>query len=156
VTRPRHPAGTYVALYGSHGGDWRERAKALLDAAGVPWHDPTDPRWDGITHADGDRHQELIDRLVAEEHEGLFGAACAVFHLAGGAEPPASLAARFELGLLAGRGLPTFVHVDARALGRNYVWAAVKLHQGLTACRTLEEAVERAIERARRANSSAV
>ena len=135
-----------MGLYGSHGGDWRERAKALLDEAGVPWHDPTDPRWQGITHATGDRQQELVDALVAEEHEALLGAACVVFHLAGGADPPESLAARFELGLLAGRGLPTFVHVDPRALGRNYVWAAVNLHGNLTACRRLEEAVERAVD----------
>lgn len=146
MTRPRHPPGTYVGLYGSHGGDWRRRVAALLNEAGVPWHDPTDPRWEGITHETGDRNQARIDELVAEEHEGLAGAACAVFHLAGGPDPPASLAARFELGLLAGRGTPTFLHVDPGALGRNYVWAAVKLHRHLASCRSLEEAVERAAE----------
>lgn len=152
MTRPRHPAGTYVGLYGSHGGDWRLRAAALLDDAGVAWHDPTDRRWDGITHENGDRHQALVDELVAEEHEALLGLACAVFHLAGGPSPPASLAARFELGLLTGRGIPTFAHVDPRAVGRNYVWAAVKVHPELVSCPTLEEAVSLAVEHMRGAD----
>jgi hypothetical protein len=115
VTRPSHPAGTYVGLYGSLGEDWRRRAKALLDAANVPWYDPTDLRWQGITHENGDQHQALIDELVSEEHEGLLGAGCAVFQLTGGVEPPSSLAARFELGLLTGRGIDTFVHVEPEA-----------------------------------------
>lgn len=31
MTRPSHPRGTYVALYGSHGAEWRLRAKVLLE-----------------------------------------------------------------------------------------------------------------------------
>jgi hypothetical protein len=88
--------------------------------------------------------------LVAEEHRALLDAGCVIFHLAGGPEPPGSLAARFELGLLAGRGLPTFVHVEPRALGRNYVWAALKLYPNLERCNSLDEAVGRAAERLRR------
>jgi len=146
-------ADRYVALYGSHGGSWRETCKRRLDAAGVAWHDPTDPRWQGITHENGDRHQTLIDEMVAEEQEALLGAACVIFHLAGaeesGGEPPASLAARFELGLLAGREtrrIPTFVHVAPDAMGRNYLWAAVRRTPHLVRCDTLKDAVRRAIE----------
>lgn len=146
-------AGSYVALYGSHGGGWREECKRRLDAAGVAWHDPTDSRWRDITHDNGDRHQPLIDQLVAEEQEALLGAGCVIFHVAGaeegGGEPPASLAARFELGLLAGRDpkVPTFVHVAPDALGRNYLWAAIRRAPHLVRCNSLEEAVRRAIQR---------
>ncbi|PTL85910.1 nucleoside 2-deoxyribosyltransferase domain-containing protein [Vitiosangium sp. GDMCC 1.1324] len=145
MTRPAHPAGTYVALYGSVGEDWRRRARALLDAANIPCHDPTDPRWRGITHENGDQHQELIDQLVAEEHDGLLGAGCVIFHLVGGPEAPPSLAARFELGLLAGRGIATFVHVDPDAPGRNYIWAAIKRHPHLVRCDSVEDAARQAI-----------
>ncbi len=144
MSRPRHPRGTYVGLYGSHGDGWRGQAKELLDRAGVPWHDPTDSRWDGITHENGDRHQELIDELVAEELTGLEGAACVIFHLEGGHQPPASLAARVELGLLAGRGATVFVHLDPRSLGRNYVRAVVQRYPGLVLCESLEDAAARA------------
>lgn len=147
MTRPSHPAGTYVGLYGSLGEDWRRRARALLDAAHVPWHDPSDPRWQGITHENGDLYQALIDELVADEHEGLLGAGCVVFQLAGGPRPPTSLAARFELGLLAGRGIDTFVYVEPDALGRNYVWAALRAFPHLVRCDSLEAAVQRAIEK---------
>lgn len=146
MTRPRNPSGTYVGLYGSHGGQWRREACALLDAAGIPWHDPTDPRWNGITHENGDQHQALIDQLVAEEHEGLLGAGCVVFHIGGGPDPPVSLAARFELGLLAGRGTPTFLHVEPEALGRNYLWASSSRFPNLVRCDSLAAAVGRAIE----------
>ena len=142
MTVPKHPAGTYVGLYGSTGGQWRQRCKHLLDAASIPWHDPSDPRWDSITHENGDDHQELIDRLVAEEYEALRGAQCVIFHLAGGADPPASLAARSELGWLAGSGIETFVHVDGNARGRNYVGAVVKLYPHLVSCSTLEDAIQ--------------
>jgi len=142
MTRPSHPRGTYVALYGSLGAEWRHRAKVLLDAARVPWHDPTDARWEGITRENGDAHQGLINQLVAEEHEALLGASCVVFHLAGNTP---SLAARFELGMLAGRGLETFVHVEPDAEGRNYVWAVTTLYPHLVRCDSLEEAVRRAI-----------
>lgn len=67
-------------------------------------------------------------------------------HLAGSPAPPASLAARCELGLLAGRGLQTFVHVEPAALGRNYVWATLKLYSHLMRCGSLEEAVAAAVE----------
>lgn len=146
MTRVQHPHGTYVALYGSHGTAWRRRAAAILDRNGVPWHDPSDERWSAISHENGDAHQALIDELVEEEHTALLGAGCALFHLDGGDDPPASLAARVELGLLAGRRLPTYVHVDPRALGRNYVWATLRLYPHLHRCDTLEEAAERAAE----------
>lgn len=145
MTTPDHPVGTYVGLFGSHGGDWRARCRRLLDEAGVPWHDPTDPRWEGIDHDSGDRQQALVDELVAEEHAALLGARCAVFHLRGGDPPPPSLAARFELGLLAGRRIPTFLHVEPDAVGRNYLWAAAKLYPGVTTCDSLDEAVEKAV-----------
>lgn len=147
MTTPSHPPGTYVALYGSNGEAWRRRAKALLDAAGVPWHDPTDPRWQGITHENGDQHQALIDQLAAEEHQGLLQAGCVVFQLTGGPDAPLSLAARFELGLLAGRGIPTFVFIEPEVQGRNYLWAALKLHPHLERRDSLEDAVRGAIER---------
>ncbi len=147
MTRPAHPAGTYVGLYGSHGAKWRREATILLEAAGVPWHDPTDPRWNDISHENGDEHQATIDQLVAEEHEALLAAGCVVFHLAGGPSPPASLAARFELGLLAGRGLGTFLHVEPGATGRNYIWAALPRYPNIVRCDSLAAAVQRAIER---------
>lgn len=146
MSLPPHPPGTYVALYGSTGEAWRQRAKAMLNVATVPWHDPTDGRWQGITHENGDLHQGLIDQLVREEHEGLLGAACVVCHFTGGQNAPASLAARFELGLLAGRGIPSFVHVEPEVQGRNYLWAALKLYPHLVRCDSLEEAVRRAID----------
>lgn len=149
MTLPSHPAGTYVALYGSTGEAWRRQAQALLDAAKVPWHDPTDARWQGITHENGDLHQGLIDQLVREEHEGLLHAGCVVFHFTGGTDAPVSLAARFELGLLAGRGIPTYVHVEPEVQGRNYLWAALALHPHLVRCDSLEEAVRRAIAKLR-------
>lgn len=138
-----------MALYGSRGQGWRDEVEARLDAAHVPWHDPTDARWEGVTHDNGDAHQALIDALVAEEHEALLAAGCVVFHLAGGTPPPAALAARFELGLLAGRGVPTFAHVAPDALGRNYLWAAMKQHACLVRCDSLEEAVRRAVAQLR-------
>lgn len=150
MTRPHQPVSGYVGLFGSHGGDWRRRCVTRLDAAGVPWHDPSDPRWDGITHDTGDRQQELIDELVAEEQEALLGARCVIFHLAGGPEPPPSLAARFELGLLAGRRIPTFVHVEPSALGHNYLWAATERYPHFASCASLEEAVDGAIAEWRR------
>lgn len=146
MTLPAHPPRTYVALYGSHAGDWRQRCIERLEAAGVPWHDPSDPSWQGITHDNGDRLQDLVDRLVEEEQRGLLEAGAVVFHLAGGPDPPASLASRVELGLLAGREIPTFVHVDPEALGRNYVWATLRLHSHLARCESLEEAVDGAVE----------
>lgn len=144
MTLPSHPTGTYVALYGSHGEDWRRRARLRLDAANVRWHDPTDSRWEGITHENGDQHQQLIDQLVDEEHRGLLGAGCVIYQLTGG-QP--SLAARFELGLLSGKGIETFVYVEPEALGRNYIWAALRLYPHLVRCDSLEEAVQRAIAR---------
>ena len=144
MTPPIHPRGTYVALYGSHGAEWRSRAKVLLDAAKVPWHDPSDARWEGITHENGDAHQALIDQLATEEQDALLRAGCAVVHFAGNRP---SLAARFELGVLAGRGVRAFVHVEPDVQGRNYIWAAVRYHHPhLERCDSLEEAVRRAIE----------
>lgn len=142
---PSHPPGTYVALYGSHGDGWRRRCAERLERAGVPWHDPSDPRWDGIDHDNGDALQDLIDELVEEEQRGLLEAGAVVFHLAGGPDPPASLASRVELGLLAGHGVPAFVHVDPSALGRNYAWATLRRYPHLVRCDSLDEAVDRAV-----------
>lgn len=145
MTLAHHPSGTYVGLYGSHGGWWRKRCKARLDAVGVPWHDPTDPRWVQISPENGDRLQGLVDELVAEEHQALLGCTCVIFHFTGGDDPPVSLAARYELGLLAGRGIPTFLHVEPEVEGRNYLWAAVKQAPATTICSGLEEALDQAI-----------
>ncbi len=156
MTRPRR----FVGLYGSQSGDWREACMARLDAAGVEWHDPTDPRWEGITHENGDAMQELIDELVAEQHRGLLDATCAIYHLARKVEyfnasnvpdtddsgaRVAALAARCELGFLTGMGIRTFVHVDPDVEGRNYLWAQMKPYPHMVRCTTLAEATREAI-----------
>ncbi len=145
MTLPLHPPGSFVGLYGSTGAEWRQSCKDLLEAASIPWHDPTDARWNSVTHDNGDAHQELIDILVAEEHKALRDARCVIFHLKGGAEPSLSLAARCELGWLAAAGKPAFVYIERDALGRNYLWSVVRLSPFLTSCPSLEKAVDSAI-----------
>ncbi|MEM8960428.1 MAG: nucleoside 2-deoxyribosyltransferase domain-containing protein [Acidobacteriota bacterium] len=134
-----------MGLYGTAGTAWRQACKNRLETASIPWHDPTDTRWDSITHDNGDTHQELIDILVAEEHRALEDARCIIFHLRGGAEPSLSLAARCELGWLAAADKPAFVHIEYDALGRNYLWSVVKLYPHLTTYSSLEKAVDSAI-----------
>ena len=146
MTKPIHPEGRYVAVYGSYGQDWRARVQEILDASGVPWHDPSDPRWDKINFDNGDQMQDLVDELVRDEHEALLRAGCAVFHFAGGQKPPLSLATRFEIGLLSGCRVPGFVHVAPEALGRNYIWAAIRQYPHLVRCSSLEEAALRSVD----------
>ncbi|HSK77594.1 MAG TPA: hypothetical protein VLQ45_14175 [Thermoanaerobaculia bacterium] len=148
------PPPPYVGLYGSHSGDWRDEVAGIFEAEGVAFYDPTDPRWKGIDEKNGDEKQELIDLLVAEQHKALNGAACVVFHLARwetrngvtdkAREKPA-LAARCEIGFLAGRGIRTFVHVEPDVEGRNYLWAQIALYPHTEKCDSLESAVHSAI-----------
>lgn len=137
----------YVAVFGSHTGDWRVRAHAELRAAGLQVGDPRDPRWRGLTRRNGDRHQGLIDRLVANQHALLLGAACVLFHLgstwtdeAGHRRRSPAYAARTEIGFLTGRGIPTFVHIEPDLTGRNYLWAQLRLYPHMRSCATLEDA----------------
>jgi Nucleoside 2-deoxyribosyltransferase like len=144
----------YGALYGSHSGDWRRAVTAELDAAGLAFLDPTNPGWQGIDASSGDARQAEIDALVALEHQGLLGAACVVFHLARRkvvagretGETTLALASRSELGFLAGRGIRTFVHIEADVEGRNYLWAQIALYPGwMTRCGSLLQATTSAI-----------
>jgi len=156
MTRPKR----FVSLYGSQSGDWREVCKTRLDAAGVAWKDPTDPRWQGITHENGDAMQKLIDELVADQHQGLLDATCVVYHLAARVEysntrnipnpddtgsQVVALAARCELGFLTGRGIPTFVHIEPDVVGRNYLWAQMKPYPHMVRCDNLAEAAQKAV-----------
>lgn len=144
MTLPIDQAGSYVGLYGSVGEEWRQRCKRRLDQASISWHDPSDSRWDEINHDNGDEFQGLIDTLVGEEHQALLSSGCVIFYLAGGPDPPASLAARCELGLLAGSSVQTFLCVAPQALGRNYAWAVAKQYPHLVSCESLDEAIEAA------------
>ncbi len=152
--------GPFVGLYGSHSGDWREVAAKLLDEAGVAWYDPTDARWQDITHENGDAMQWLVDELVAEQHQGMLNATCVIYHLASRVEyfDPANApepsdsgarvaapAARCELGFLTGKGIPTFVHIEPDVEGRNYLWAQIKPYPYMVRCATLVEATEEAV-----------
>ena len=149
------PEKPYVALYGTFFGDWRQQAKTKLDAHHITWYDSTDPGWDGINDANGDEKQPEINALVRKEHLGLSKARCVIFYLARReirhGQPTGattmSLAARCELGFLAGRNIRTFVHIEPDVVGRNYLWALLAVYSAtMTHCATLEEAVDRAIE----------
>jgi hypothetical protein len=133
----------FVALYGSQAGDWRKISAKLLEESGVAWHDPTDPRWEEITHENGDTKQELIDELVAEQHRGMQDASCVIYHLA---SQTTALAARCELGFLTGKGIRTFVHVESDVEGRNYLWAQIKPYPHMVRCATLAEALREAVK----------
>lgn len=157
------PPPPYVGLYGSHSGDWRDEATGLLEAAGVAFYDPTDPRWQGITEENGDEKQELINLLVAEQHKGLNGATCVVFHLArwetrkgvtDKTQEKAAFAARCEIGFLTGRGIRTFVHVEPDVEGRNYLWAQIALYPHTEKCDSLKSAVHRAITFVKKAQAA--
>lgn len=150
----------YIGLFGSHSGDWRALCSQRLDAAGVAWFDPTDPRWQGINADNGDEQQELIDELVAEQHRGMRDAACVIYHLASrrtyrlaydelpadAGAPVAALAARCELGFLTGRGIPTFAHIEPDVTGRNYLWAQMRPYEHMVRCATLDDALTRALD----------
>lgn len=155
------PNKPYIALYGSHSGNWRERCAELLERHEIAYYDPTDPGWNGIDEHNGDRLQDRIDRLVKKQHEGLLRSVCVIYHLANqkqeylndesfssrdpdGEHKPAP-AARCELGFLTGRGLRTFGHIEGDVVGRNYLWAQMKLYPHMTACSTLRQASEQAI-----------
>ena len=101
---------------------------------------------------------EIGRTTVATERATLLdrgGAACAVFHIArrkvvGGdralGNMTSSLAARFELGFGAGRGIPSFAHIEPDVEGRNYLWSQLALGQDtMTRCETLDEAASHAI-----------
>ncbi|HEU4404955.1 MAG TPA: nucleoside 2-deoxyribosyltransferase domain-containing protein [Polyangiaceae bacterium] len=148
------PTGPYIALYGSHSGDWREPLKARLEREGVAYYDPTDEGWRRITPENGDERQAEIDALVANEHAALRGATCVVFHLArrlrvGGVvhddQTTLALASRAELGFVTGRGVVTFVHIEPDVEGRNYLWAQMKPYPHMVRCASLDEALERAL-----------
>jgi hypothetical protein len=148
---PREP---YIALYGSHSGDWREALKARLGREGVACYDPTDERWQAINPSNGDERQAEVDAIVAKEHVALRGATCVIFHLArrrrvGGVvhddQTTLALASRVELGFVTGRGVVTFVHIEPDVEGRNYLWAQMKPYPHLVRCASLDEALDRAL-----------
>lgn len=152
------PDGPFVALYGSHSGDWRLPLIARFEREGVAWFDPTNEGWDGIDATNGDARQTDIDALVAREHAALQRAGCVVFYLARrrreqGRETGATtiaLASRCEFGFLIGRGIPTCFHIEPDVEGRNYLWAAALNHPHMVRCDSLDEAVARAISRVRK------
>ena len=150
------PSVPFVGLYGSHSSPWRAECIRQLDVQGVAWFDPTDERWDDISFESGAQNRPLIAELVKNEIEALRQAACVVLHFAAALGPDdrrsgkdlpvsPSLASRFELGLLAGLGTPTFLHVEAQVLGRDYLWAAANLHENIIDCKSLDQAVQSAI-----------
>lgn len=154
------PRDHFVGLYGSHSGDWRDLPKELLGRAGISWYDPTDSRWQGITHENGDEQQELISDLVAQQHRGMLGAACVIYHLGrrveyrdpGNVPDPdnsgqevSALAARCELGFLTGKGIQTFAHIEPDVEGRNYLWGQMQPYRHIVRCASLIEAAEQAI-----------
>ncbi|MBL8683570.1 MAG: hypothetical protein JNK05_30650 [Myxococcales bacterium] len=151
------PGGSFVALYGSNSGDWRERVAAKLDDAGVAWFSPMDPRWSSINADNGDEMQSLVDALVEREHAALERATCVLFHLGRyvfrdntiTGHTTMALASRAELGFLAGRGIETVVHVEPDVEGRNYLWAVANRYSHMTRVTTLDAAVARVIERMR-------
>lgn len=142
------PSRPYIALYGSHSGDWRAECRSMLDERGIPWYDPTDLRWRAITEETGDAQQRAVNRLVAKQHRALLGATCVVFHLAArhrdDGHALTSFAARSELGFLIGRGIQTFACIESDIEGRNYIWGAMRLYPHMVRCRTLADATRRA------------
>lgn len=147
---PRRP---YVALYGSHAGDWRSPLVARFERENIGWFDPTQDGWSLVDSSNGDGLQGLIDGLVAHEHEGLRRAACVVFYVAkrkrvGGCdtgETTMSLASRCEFGWLIARATPTFFYVEPDVDGRNYLKAAALSSPAMHRCDSLDEALDRAV-----------
>lgn len=150
------PSEPFIALYGSHLGDWRAPLVARLAREGIAHHDPTDAGWRQVDAHNGDAKQRDIDALVAREHRGMAAATCVVFYLArrarlrgdDGEEVEAttlSLASRCELGFLTGRGVLTFVFIEPDFEGRNYLWAQMKPYPNAVRCASLDDALGRAI-----------
>ena len=146
------PQTPYVALYGTHSGDWRTTCSDLLSANSINWYNSVDERWKNITEKNGDQMQSVIDNLVAKQQEALLRSACVVFHLSshyfadtGRNGTERSLAARCELGFLIGTGIRTFAHIEPDAEGRNYLWAAMKASPLMFRCGTLNDAINAAI-----------
>ncbi len=148
---PQIPNVPFIAVFGSHPGrTWRPQVEARLRREGIPSYHPTGPHWQGITEQTGDSRQALVDELVVQQQRALWRAACVVFHLGGihprTGEPLVASAARTELGLLAGAGIPTFAHIHPQALGRNYLWALLKLYPGhMCSASSLDECVDLAV-----------
>ena len=149
------PPDAYIGLYGSHSGDWREHCARRFASWGIATFDPTDTdSWARVTDETGDQLQDLVNTLVARQHEGILGASAVVFHLArrwssvGPSDPRVhagdltAFAARAELGFLAGAGIHTWVHIEPDVLGRNYLWALCSLYPSLRRVSSLEEAME--------------
>lgn len=135
------PGLPYVALYGSHVGEWRQEVAGILEAGGVPFYDPRDPRWRNVTEETGDELQDVVDELVEVQRRALLGAAAVLFYVAraDGNSP----AARFELGMLSRMPeTPVFVHITEDTVGRNYLFAQVKLSPHFRWCPSLLAAAE--------------
>lgn len=150
------PSKPFIALYGSHLGDWRAPLVARLAREGIAYHDPTDAGWQPINEHHGDAEQATIDALVAREHQGMVDATCVVFYLARRARrrgpdgedvelTTLSFASRCELGFLTGRGVLTFVYIEPDFEGRNYLWAQIKPYPNVVRCASLDDALDRAI-----------
>lgn len=154
------PLEPYVALYGSHSGDWRDICIKKFKNHNISWYDPTDKEWRGITEENGDSHQTTINRLVAKQHEGILNASCVLFHLAARKsyhykknkpnpddtnKKLTAFAARCELGFLIGKGIPTFAYIEPNVEGRNYLWAAMKDYEHMVRAQCLEDAIEHAV-----------
>jgi hypothetical protein len=148
------PPTPYVALYGSNSGDWRVPVVSALDDARVHWFDPTTPEWDAINWENGDALQPTIDRLVQREQDALEGAACVLWYIARRVrrdgqetgETTIALASRLELGVVLGRGSPTFVVIEDDVVGRNYLRAVVRRFGAKAImCESLDEATSRVI-----------
>jgi hypothetical protein len=147
------PSSPYVALYGSNSGDWRAAIAARLDAANIPWFDPTNDEWNGIDWHNGDALQAKIDRLVKREQDAMLGARCALWHIGrtiregvvDTGKTTEAFACRLELGVLLGRGLRTWVVIEPDVTGRNYLRAAAGAHPSASVCESDEEATEKLI-----------
>ena len=139
------PTRPYVALYGSHAGDWRRRVAGLLRQHGVPFFDPTDRKaWARITPETGDARQGEVDTLVEKQRRALLGASAVIFHLA--RAEGNSPAARVELGYLMGLGtIPVYLYVAPDCAGRNYVWAQARLSPTTWVGYSLKETAETAL-----------
>lgn len=137
-----------IGLFGSYDGDWREQARSQLAKVGIATMDPNDQAWDGIHHGNGDAKQDLIDDLVAQQHQMISRSTCVVYHLGafdGRGQPLPAHAARCELGFLTGSGKATFAYIHPQVLGRNYLWAQMKPYGHMHRSDSLEAACDAAI-----------
>lgn len=148
------PAEPFVVLLGNwqgpgQGTPWRADAARRLSREGLAWFDTSQQGWRHITPENGDRFQDVIDRLVDHEQRAIEACACAVMYLvtprhADGTPGETPLASRVELGELCQRSVPSFVVIGDDVKGRNYLRAVVTRQPHLLLCRTLDEAIERA------------